>query len=76
VWAPQRGGGSYVSGTSFASAWVSGALAIAASQSTAFERARVAQALCASSKDLGATGRDGEFGCGLLQVTDFAAKLR
>ncbi len=77
VWAPQRGGGgSYVSGTSFASAWVSGALAIAASQSSAFDRTRVTQALCTSSRDLGASGRDTDFGCGLLQVTDFAAKLR
>jgi hypothetical protein len=77
VWAPQRGGGgSYVSGTSFASAWVSGALALAAGQSGSFDRVRVSQALCSSARDLGTSGRDSDFGCGLLQVSDFAEKLR
>jgi Subtilase family len=77
VWAPQRGGGgSYVSGTSFASAWVSGALALVAGQTNGFDRARAMQALCSSARDLGASGRDADFGCGLLQVSDFAAKLR
>jgi Subtilase family len=76
VWAPQRSGGSYVSGTSFASAWVSGALALAAGQGNTFDRAKVVEALCATSRDLGTNGRDADFGCGLLQVTDFAAKLR
>jgi Subtilase family len=81
VWAPARVGGangSYVSGTSFASAWVSGALAVVAGQSANArpDRVRWTQALCASAKDLGAVGRDREFGCGLLQVADFEAKLK
>lgn len=80
VWAPARIGGangSYVSGTSFAAAWVSGALAVAAGQASgAVDRLTWSQALCASAKDLGAAGRDHDFGCGLLQVADFTARLR
>lgn len=79
IWAPQRGGGvngGYVSGTSFAAAWVSGALAVAAGQTAAIDRAKWMSALCASARDLGRSGRDNDFGCGLLQVTDFAARLQ
>jgi subtilisin family serine protease len=79
VWAPQSAGnasGSYLSGTSFAAAWVSGALAVVAGQNLSIERSKWADALCASSRDLGTKGRDQEFGCGLLQVADFGARLR
>ncbi len=75
VWAPQGASGRYVSGTSFASAWVSGALALVASQSKTANRATWSQALCRSAKDLGRSGRDTDFGCGLLQVAAFAAAI-
>ncbi len=72
VWAPQRdGSGNYVSGTSFASAWVSGAVAYAIASATVSDAstgARLGDALCRSSRDLGKGGRDTEYGCGLLQV--------
>jgi Subtilase family len=79
VWAPQRSGGAgggYVSGTSFAAAWVSGALALVAGQSGQLDRSKWTAALCASSRDLGSNGRDSEFGCGLMQVADFASRVR
>lgn len=77
VWAPQRaGGGSYVSGTSFASAWVSGALALVQAQRGDVGRMRWSTELCASAKDLGRGGRDGEFGCGLLQTDALLQRLK
>lgn len=77
VWAPQRaGGGSYVSGTSFASAWVSGALALVQAQRGDVGRTRWTAELCASAKDLGRGGRDGEFGCGLLQTDALLQRLK
>jgi Subtilase family len=77
IWAPQRtGGGSYVSGTSFAAAWVSGALALAQAQRGDVARSRWSSELCASAKDLGRGGRDSEFGCGLLQTEDLLRRLK
>jgi subtilisin family serine protease len=77
VWAPQKtGGGSYVSGTSFAAAWVSGALALAQAQRGELARDKWTSALCGSARDLGRSGRDSDFGCGLVQVKDLQSALR
>jgi subtilisin family serine protease len=69
VWVPAEGGGRYVSGTSFAAALVTGAVArgLAASEH-ARDVLALEVALCARALDLGAAGRDPIFGCGLLQA--------
>jgi subtilisin family serine protease len=68
VWIPDADGGRYVTGTSFAAAWVTGAAARLLAEAPALGPAQVAARLCSSARDLGAPGRDPVFGCGLLQV--------
>jgi subtilisin family serine protease len=68
VWVPDGGGGRYVSGTSFAAAWVSGAAARLVGQSPRLKPPQVRAQFCAAARDLGAPGRDPVFGCGLLQM--------
>lgn len=68
VWIPDGAGGRYVSGTSFAAAWVSGAAARLVGQSPRLKPPQVRAQFCAAARDLGAPGRDPVFGCGLLQM--------
>jgi subtilisin family serine protease len=68
VWVPDAGSGRYVSGTSFAAAWVSGAAARLVGQSPRLKPPQVRAQFCAAARDLGAPGRDAVFGCGLLQM--------
>jgi Subtilase family len=68
VWVPDGSIGRYVSGTSFAAAWVTGAVARLAMQARALNAPQARSQLCASARDLGAPGRDPVFGCGLLQA--------
>ncbi|MEO8022261.1 S8 family serine peptidase [Polaromonas sp.] len=56
----------YVSGTSYASAYAAGALAYWLSKRKVSMTAPYH--FCETAKDLGPTGRDDAFGCGLLQV--------
>ena len=67
LWVPGDGAGRYVSGTSFAAALVTGAVALHLAANTAPPES-VELALCRSARDLGRIGRDPVFGCGLLQL--------
>lgn len=73
VWVPAGRSGRYVSGTSFAAALVSGAVARAlALNGQAMDVHALESALCRGALDLGTAGRDPVFGCGLLQAgTEF-----
>lgn len=69
VVAPAPGGGAdFVTGTSFAAAIASGAIANLIAADPSRDDDWVANALSSSARDLGAAGRDGEFGFGLLTV--------
>lgn len=67
VWIPGKTVGRYVSGTSFASAFVSGAIAVRLSAKARGQG--IADDLCKAAADLGDRGRDPVFGCGLLQLS-------
>ena len=56
-----------MSGTSFAAALVTGAVAVRLAASTA-PSPSMETSLCSLARDLGQVGRDPVFGCGLLQV--------
>lgn len=72
LWVPGGAAGRYVSGTSFAAALVTGAVALhlaaSAAPSVSAGGTSVEAALCRSARDLGRVGRDPVFGCGLLQL--------
>jgi serine protease len=63
-----------MSGTSMATPHVVGAVALLRSRYPAMTVGRVAEILCVSAVDLGASGRDDVFGCGRLDV--YAALTR
>jgi subtilisin family serine protease len=67
VWVPDAAAGRYVSGTSFAAAAVTGAVALLLARD-ALAPAQVRERLCAGARNLGDPGRDPVYGCGLLQV--------
>lgn len=67
VWIPGKTLGRYVSGTSFASAFVSGAIAVRLAGKVRI--GSLAEDLCRSATDLGNRGRDPVFGCGLVQLS-------
>jgi subtilisin family serine protease len=66
VWVPVAGVGRYVSGTSYAAAIVSGAVAVHLARNVAGQGSMTE--LCRHATDLGERGRDPGFGCGLLQL--------
>ncbi len=75
VWSAAAG--RYVSGTSVATAQVTGVLArLAARKLDQIKPAQLLQLACSSAKDLGSKGRDAIFGCGLLQADALAKALR
>lgn len=75
VIAPAPGGGAdFVTGTSFAAAIVSGAVADLIAADPRRDDRWIEQALAETAHDLGANGRDDDFGYGLLSV-GAAAKL-
>jgi len=69
VWAAAPGGGKYASGTSYAAPFATAVFAAAKAAQPAAASAALEQALAARAKDLGAPGRDGIFGWGLIQAT-------
>lgn len=68
VWVPSADGGQYVSGTSFASALTAGAIARLLAGRSTLNNTGVRKHLCDTARDLGETGPDTVFGCGLLQL--------
>jgi len=69
LWVPGETSGHYVTGTSFAAALVTGAVALQLSTHSASDITAVLRStLCANARDLGTAGRDPVFGCGLLQL--------
>lgn len=67
VWVPSTSNGEYVSGTSFSAALVSGMVSRLISAHTQVNTNTIKQALCQRAIDLGSTGNDEIYGCGLLQ---------
>lgn len=67
VWVPVSNSGQYVSGTSFSAALVSGVVSQLLASNTKTNTQQAKQSLCKHAIDLGATGPDDQFGCGLLQ---------
>ena len=68
--------GQYVSGTSYACAIVTGAVALTLSINRDVAPKNVQARLCETAKDLGAPGNDPVFGCGLLQMNDILSAAR
>lgn len=74
VIAPAPGGGAdFVTGTSFAAAIASGAIANLIADDKARDAAWVEQRLSATAHDLGIAGRDTDFGFGLISLGESAA---
>ena len=71
--APVGGGSDLVTGTSFAAAIVSGAVANLLHAEPNRSADWIEQALSATAKDLGDAGRDTDFGFGLLDASAAAA---
>lgn len=69
VLAPAGGGADLVTGTSFAAAVVSGAIANLIRAAPDRSADWIEAALSATAKDLGPTGRDSDFGYGLVDAT-------
>lgn len=68
VWVPTEGAsGAYLTGTSFAAAFVTAAAAYVKAQNAASDTAQIRAALCKDAKDWGMPGVDPVYGCGLLQ---------
>ncbi len=75
VWVPDKSGGRYVSGTSFAAAVVSGAVAVMLARYPALDASSARELLCQHARDLGSPGIDPVFGCGLIQLSSTIAAL-
>src|SRR5205823_3357300 len=60
----ERGGYAYVSGTSFAAAYVSGIAALLLERDPTLDPQTVADLIARGAEDLGPVGRDDEFGAG------------
>ena len=70
IMAPIPGGGfDLVTGTSFAAAIYSGAVASMMRRAPAMSGAEIEKRIAGTARDLGAKGRDAEFGFGLVDVT-------
>ena len=69
IMAPVAGGGfDLVTGTSFAAAVYSGAVASMMRRTTDITGAEIEKRITGSARDLGPKGRDAEFGFGLMDV--------
>lgn len=66
----------YVSGTSFSSPIVAGAVAVIKCAGTGLSPEQIEEILLTTAKDLGASGRDNSYGYGLLQLDQAVAKAR
>jgi subtilisin family serine protease len=64
----ERGGYAYVSGTSFAAAYVSGIAALLLERDPNLDPKSVADLLATAAEDLGPVGRDDDFGAGRVDA--------
>ncbi len=64
----ERGRHSYLSGTSFATAYVSGVAALLLERDPSLEAGALAELVAAGADDLGPTGRDDDFGAGRVNA--------
>jgi hypothetical protein len=64
----ERGGHSYLSGTSFAAAYVSGIAALLLERDPNLDAGRLAGLIAAGADDLGPAGRDDDFGAGRVNA--------
>ena len=64
----ERGGYAFVSGTSFAAAYVSGIAALLLERDPTLDPKAVADLIAAGAEDLGPAGRDNEFGAGVVNA--------
>jgi subtilisin family serine protease len=77
LWIPGEGSGRYVTGTSFAAALVTGAIALRLSATPlTVGGSALGAALCGEALDLGDPGRDTVFGCGLLQLESASSRKK
>lgn len=67
IWTPGPRGGQYSNGTSFATPYVTAAVALLRHQQPHLTPAQLTQQLQGNARDLGAPGKDPVFGWGLLQ---------
>lgn len=65
VWVPATSNGEYVSGTSYSAALVSASASLLLAEKNPLG---IKQQLCKQAMDLGDSGKDDTFGCGLLQM--------
>jgi hypothetical protein len=71
IWTPRAGSaGSYESGTSFATPYVTAAIGAAITREGIADPARITKMLAATAIDLGAPGKDPVFGWGLIQSSN------
>jgi subtilisin family serine protease len=64
----ERGGYAYVSGTSFAAAYVSGIAALLLERDPTLDPKTVVDLIARGAEDLGVVGRDDEFGAGRVNA--------
>lgn len=67
IWVPITNSGQYVSGTSFSAALASGVISKLISTHAVTNAESIKKMLCDQAIDLGVTGHDNTYGCGLLQ---------
>jgi subtilisin family serine protease len=75
LWTPDKAGGRYVSGTSYAAAIVTGITALMLAQDGGLTAYAARDVLCRNARDLGQAGGDPVYGCGLVQVRPTIHKL-
>jgi hypothetical protein len=72
----ERGGRDYLSGTSFATAYVTGVVALLLERDPSLGTAAVAELIAGGADDLGPAGRDDDFGAGRVNALTSLTSMR